>query len=134
MLKLCARPNKKRMILHHMQTANRQERERATFRAQFRGGKDCRLRHFHPKPRHDYFLCIHPGIPFQNEAAVIFRNGEAKGTALKFHVKISSMQQQVRPVERHTESHAKKTSRHHCNPRSKVSMMDMDVLDPLSFQ
>src|ERR1700691_3619232 len=126
--------NQECMILHRVETANRQQRELA------RRATTCRLGRFrgglrlHSQPQDADFLGINPREMFENIAAVVLGDGYAEAAVVQFRIEIGSMQKQVRAVQRQAEACSKQPGRNHSNPRTKITMMYVNVLDCSSSQ
>jgi hypothetical protein len=60
--------------------------------------------------------------------AIEFRNRDAERAIRQLRIQEGSVQQQVRTVQRHAERNPPKTSCHHRNPGSEISVVNMDVV------
>src|SRR5947208_2543129 len=90
-------------------------------------GQTGPLWEFHPEATDDNFVfCL--WITLKHVVAVVVRYRDTERARGELYIKISGVDQQIRSMEREAEARSDESCRNHSNPRSKISMMDMDML------
>src|SRR5258708_11213820 len=129
---LSTRTHQKRVVFHIMQSSNCQQLEGAACPTPPDKFDACG--HVNAEPRHNNLCRIDGWKVLKNIVAIVIRDGHAEAASLQLRIDIDVIPEQVRSMEGQAETNTQQPGGYHCNPRSKIAVMHMNMIHTALFE